>query len=301
VQIQRGTVIRRLVALVLLLSLSLQWTAQDVFATAYTYDCDSGTMPAAQYHMYVHKETANSTDEFNGVIGEAYARDRATCFAGNPKHGFSAIFPANLQQLTTGGGLVQVGIYEDSGMDSTTMVYTPWDHAVANQCGGQPGCLAVADWYHSGGPVCTTCLYRFRIQAIGNPQVPNWELCIRNVSNGESYVCKTIARTWGAVNYAKLAWWTYETQNSADAIGRTNVGLIHLRWLQYRRESDGVWMVRTNMGNEPPPYDYNNQGGCRGWASTPSYYDCGISNEIDQDGNGHLDDHDGLDAWTVLH
>jgi hypothetical protein len=85
-----------------------------------------------------------------------------------------------------------------------------------------------------------------------------------------------------------------------DAIGRTNVGAI-LRWLQYRREGSATWFVRTGMGNEPPPYDYNAHGGCNGWLTTPAWYHCGISNEIDQNGNGLLDDKDGLDGWTTTH
>jgi hypothetical protein len=263
---------------------ALVW-ATPVLATSYTYDCDTGSQPASQYHMYVHKETSQSTDEFNGVIGEATARDRATCFGESNTHsGYSAVFPANLQENLTGGGLVQVGFYEDSSMSNTVMVYTSSDH--------QAGQLSIANWYHSGGPVCTTCVYRFRIVGTTFPvtQIPAWEICIRNVSNAENYICEMIARTW--VGYAKVAWWLNETKNSADAIGHTSTGNISLRWLQYRRENSATWMVRSGMGDEPSPYDYNNQGGCR-HDPVPGHYHCKITTVVNPN--------DSVEAWTSLH
>lgn len=292
-----------LTALVVAIGLMLT-TAPVALAAAYTYDCDTGTMPASHYHMYVHKETANNNDEFDGVIGEAFARNRATCFGASPaKQGFSAVFPANLQQGLNGGGLVQVGFYEDSSMNNTVMVYTPWDHAEPGQCVvqgvPQPGCLAVANWYNGGAPVCTTCLYRFRIQWVSSFLNEDWQICIRNVSNGQAYVCHQIDFTWGGSNRAKVAWWLYETQNSADAIGHTDTGNISPRWLQYRREGAG-WMVRSGMGNEPAPYDYNAQGGCR-HDPVPAHYKCQIRNVIDLNGDGLFNDKDSMEAWTTLH
>ncbi len=257
----------------------------------YTYDCDLGQQAASQYHMYVHKETNIDTDEFNGVIGEGYARDRATCYGASSSHsGFSAVLPANLQENLTNGGLVQVGFYEDSSMDSTIMVYTPFDHGTGSYQSGQ---LAVATWYHSGNAVCTTCVYRFRIQGVYTSEPyprPEWQICIRNKSNGESYVCTYISRTWS--HYAKLAWWVNETKNTMDAIGHTNTGNISLRWLQYRRENSSTWFVRNGMGNEPAPYDYNNQGGCR-HDPAPSWYHCQIKTVVSQG--------DSVEAWTSLH
>lgn len=260
-------------------------TAPTARAASYTYDCDTGSQPASQYHMYVHKETSLSTDEFDGVIGEATARDRATCYgASATRSGFSAVFPANLQETLTGGGLVQVGFYEDSSMNNTTMVYTAADN--------QGGQLSVANWYHNGAAVCTTCVYRFRIQKSFFPVQPiaAWEICIRNVSNAEAYVCALIVRTWNS--YAKVAWWLHETKNSADAIGHTNTGNVSLRWLQYRRENSATWMVRSGMGNEPAPYNYNAQGGCR-HDPVPAHYICAIKTVVVAN--------DSVEAWTTLH
>lgn len=284
-----------------LISGTILATAPAALAAAYTYDCDTGSMPSSQYHMYVHKETANSTDEFEGAIGEAFARDRATCYgASASKSGFSAVFPANLQQNLNGGGLVQVGFYEDSSMNNTVMVYTPWDHGVSGQCGGQPGCIAVANWYNNGAAVCTTCVYRFRIAYVFAQTAEFWEVCIRNVSNAQAYVCTNVDYTWGGATKAKIAWWLYETKNSADAIGHTATGNISPRWLQYRRENSTTWMVRSGMGNEPAPYDYNAQGGCR-HDPVPSHYKCAIKNVVDLNGDGSLNDGDSLEAWTTLH
>jgi hypothetical protein len=206
--------------------------------------------------------------------------------------------PVNFQQTPIGGGLVQVGLQETSQTDDTVFVWTSLDHAGA--C-GQPGCLSVASWYHNGVATYGS-VYRFRIESwVGALNAPQWKICIRNMTTGEAYVCTYIQRTWGAENYAGMVWWLYETRNSADAIGHTNGGNVDMRWLQYRRESDNVWMVRTNMGEGAPPYDYNAQGGCRGAGSTPSWYHCLITNEVDQNGDGYLNDHDGLESWTSLH
>jgi hypothetical protein len=278
-------------------SLLLLGTAGSALAAAYTYDCDLGSMPGSQYHMYVHKETSSPSAEFDGVIGEAQARNMATCYSGNPKSGFSAVLPANLQRTPTGGGLVQIGFMETSSSDTTVMVFTAHDDAFG---GCPPGCLSTANWYHNGA-VSLNSVYRFRIQWwFGALNAPKWQLCIRNVSSGESYVCTTIDRTWGLTAAAGEAWWTYETQNSMDAIGHTNVGSIHMKWMQYRVEGSTTWFVRTNMGEGAPPYDYNVQGGCK-HDPAPSWYHCIITNEIDHNGNGRLDDADGLEAWTATH
>jgi hypothetical protein len=288
----------RLVASIALGStLLLQGSAGKVLAASYTRDCDLGTMPPDQYHMYVHRETTSSSSEFDGVIGEAQARNMATCYSGNPKWGFSAVLPANLQRTPTGGGLVQLGFLEDSMSDATVMVYTAHDNTYS---GCPAGCLSTADWYHNGA-VSLNSVYRFRIQYWYGPlNAPQWQLCIRNVSSGESYVCTVINRTWGLGAAAGEAWWTYETKNSSDAIGHTNVGDINMKWMQYRVEESTTWFVRTNMGEGAPPYDYNAQGGCL-HDPAPSWYHCLITNEIDHDGDGRLDDADGLESWTTTH
>ena len=270
-------------------------TPGPVLALSYTYDCDAGSTP--QYHMYVHLETSNSSTEFDGSQGEAFVRSMSSCYSPSTKSGFSAVLPANLQENLTGGGLVQVGFLRTSEGSATEAVYTAKDHATAV---APAGSLSVANWYH-GGALDLGDLYRFRIrQWYGALNVPEWQICIRDVTDGESFVCTTIDRTWGLAKYARLVWWTYETENSSDAMGQTNAGAIRLRWLQYRRENGDSWFVRLNMGEGAPPYDYNVQGGCR-HDPHPSYYSCVITNEIDHDGDGNLDDSDALKAWTTLH
>lgn len=250
-----------------LIATTLAWSAASGAGGTYSQDCDTGYPNNTR--TYAYKDITVPLAAIQSASGRATVRLLRPCTSPDSPDsaGGSYVMATNIQQSPGSTlGMVQLGYgaawcppgYSECPVPSggnNYALYTPSDSATGSGCGA-PGCLATASWLPNGGRLVNGHRYQFSIAGGvtegAAPFRPLWRFCVADLTAGGSNLCSEIPRTWGndawgyqtgSSAYGHNAWWGFETQNSADAIGVTDTGNIDLV---------AAYITETNVG--PNPY-----------------------------------------------
>jgi hypothetical protein len=192
--------------------------ASPVAAASYPADCDGGA--EGPYQRYAAKYwPGGSYLKYYGSHGETRVRDLLPCVNGDNKGGWSAVWAANLDNLATGTGYVQLGYAEATsgycftGGCGRKFVYTPDDST------DPPGKFEVLSVPVLGNTPIVGHRYEFKIKSvIANPATGarGWEYCIEDHDGDGIEHCKI---TSASFSQATRSLHMFETQNSKDVLG----------------------------------------------------------------------------------
>lgn len=171
-----------------------------------------------------------------GSHGETHITNLSPCENGSGKYGWSAVWPANLDNYQIGGdGFVQLGYIEIAsgwswqGMTGRQFIYTPDDDS--------GGVFALADWVN---PPVLGRLYEFKIKTVKINDTYFWDYCIQDKSIGGAEDCKRVSASWHG---GSRSIWMFETANSKDVMGTLlgaadgNAEIYQMAYMT----SDGTW------------------------------------------------------------
>lgn len=187
--------------------------------------------------------------------------------------------------MNVGGGsqIVQAGYTESRG--GGWLGNIPCDgakHFVYTQFDSSGGGLYLADAWSNGAPTVGH-RYRFKIDMLRSIG-PQWNYCIRDLTVGGAYYCRRESVTWD--QDGKRTWWGTENHNSASAMGPECCSDINMYWRQYQYAGQLTWyaidhnvIVRTDTPH-------------------PSRWHTFVYNAADTNGNGLLNDQDGMKSHT---
>lgn len=224
----------------------------------------------------------------------AYVRDLLNCTGTqtSSKYSLPAVLPANIQ-LDSGctDCVAQLGYVRCATTAYSCGVGVPKDgkpHFIWSFVPNTGGVPYLADGWYGSAPIVGN-RYRFKIY-LGSSN-SYWNYCIRNLSIGQAYKCYTLAlivNEWPSL--PDHVWWGTEVQNTAAGMGPACCNNdIFMRWMQYDPSGSTSWQVVTGLS------------GCNRRGTPPTYYHCFISNTVDADGNGLLDDDETIQSHTDDH
>lgn len=299
----RAGLVTKLAVAVLLATLSLQAYPQTV-AAAYATSCATGDVE----HNWTVFDRYFTSPGMSGVVGIVNAVNLRPCTNPSGQIGGRAdIWGAALQRDTDiSAYIVQIGIVDcavpgagwcdifdtvPSGREA--FVYTAED--------ANGGYFESAEGWYGASPILGHT-YRFRIVATTNASgAPRWEYCMRDMTVGQSYICKLEPRTWlndsgNTAGTGFYAWWGGETFNDHSAMGNgTNETPKIEHQAQFKRSGSWWWVDQW----EPVYPDH----GCHHYSqgTYPPYYFCGVYNLVDTNQDGLFNDRETVRPYTSDH
>jgi hypothetical protein len=295
----RGRALGRSLVVVIGLTIAMQaevGSAQAVFFK----NCD----PDQVWTNFTTVQRVRSNPGVTGVLSLVDTRDLGPCTQVGGTADLNIVAVSLQFSNTDIDRIVQIG-YAECGF--------------AGGCGGDPGTGAgeipkdgkLHFWYtkfdNAGGRVYLADSwykapvvghqYRMKVEAVTAGGENRWAYCIRDVSAGETvYDCnQNPDRTWSVGTFA---WWGTENKNAKSQSGnRDTDSELDIR-PQYER--GGVWYYVDGNGTTNQCFQKAQSLGVPSDPIFfPSYYDCYIVNLFDTDGDGSLNDRDGLWSNTV--